>query len=546
MPVSFPPLRRFVLTTLTVGCLFQAPAAMAQEADCAEVLRKLELRQSVAERELSGLQTRIRELRQEIVAAAGSVEGGLTLPEPSETGAEAALPSYAQEDPAIPADCEDEGERLLTAAKEAELRAARARAYREVLDGVLDGPQVKTARYNALVKKVAEETARLRGLELKEPVTPKVLDADGLAGVLKMLLDEELTDAAVRGTEVTWKGLGLIPEDADLRILYGGLLEGQVGGLYDDRRKTLYVVDVFDPTSFFGKVILCHEITHAIQDQHFPIADLPFRTENDDQNLAMACVLEGDATMLMMEWGMENGSLAAIMKDIPALLKQNMDQLNETPPALVQMLLFPYLGGMEFYTEMGYIGPGAARNRPFEQPPVSTEQILHPEKYQANERPIADYNFPAAESLAQKAERLGLEQVYLNTLGEWITRVWLVDPANFPSLSLLNPNFMVKDPAATAAAAGWGNDRIVTFASDDGDRWLFEWTTVWDTEADSKEFFGAAAARLGLEEKGTYAKGESAVVFFSPNQTGHHVVVVTRASDKKTFDDFLAELRKSR
>ncbi|MDK2971906.1 MAG: hypothetical protein PWP23_1661 [Candidatus Sumerlaeota bacterium] len=391
--------------------------------------------------------------------------------------------------PALPDELPSDPDALreLLAAQETYAQQVRARllAARNV-DGGLD---LETLRYKRLVDEVARETARVRGLELKHPIDSVILTREELKELLSRLLAKELTDALVRGESLTWQALGILPPDADLKLLYSGLLEEQVGGLFDDATGALYVVDTFDPKSFLGRVILAHEINHALQDQHFPIKDLPFRTANSDQNTAVAAVLEGDATMLMIEWGMQNFK-PADMLGLTEVMNQGTEQLADVPPALVQALVFPYMGGMYFMTALQASGTEGWRDLPFRDPPQSTEQILHPEKYYAEREAPIEVDLPEWEA------RDGLEEVHRGVVGEWVTRLILTPPESFPMLTALTTEVLVNEPVAVAAAAGWGGDRFVAVASADDSRWFVAWKTVWDDALDADEFEHAFARRV--------------------------------------------------
>lgn len=347
--------------------------------------------------------------------------------------------------------------------------------------------------YQKLVNEVAAKSASLRGLPLKHAIRSNVLGSGELSELLDRLLKAELTDERVRGETITWQAFRLLPEGTDLKLLYSDLLEEQVGGLYDDSSGKLYVTETFDPTSILGKIILSHEICHAIQDQNYPIKDLPFRTENTDQNLAVGAVLEGDATMLMVEWAAENFKMTDLL-GIDDWFAQGTQQLESVPPPLVQSLIFPYMGGMYFYMDLKMRGIENWRNRPFAQPPLSTEQILHPEKYYPLQEKPVEVALPEWE-----AGDTGVEQIHTGIVGEWVTRLILSNPAAYPDLTqLTTTEVLVDDPAAVEGSAGWGGDRYLTAANEDNSRWVVTWKTVWDSEADAREFASAFERRVSM------------------------------------------------
>ncbi len=377
--------------------------------------------------------------------------------------------------------------RLSIAEREADLAKRRLADLQREMNEL--GPYLEEARYNKLVDEIARQVSEIRKLPLEKAIKPIILDRDGLKELLDRLIKQELTPKAEEGLSATWKTLELLPPDADLKLLYSSLLEEQVGGLYNERDGSLYVVSTFDPKSLIGRVILAHEICHALQDQNHPIRDLPFRTDNEDQNMATAAVIEGDATFLMIEWGAESFA-ASDLFSMTEIFEQSTQQLDSVPPALVQMLVFPYLAGMEFMTQVIVDGGMGSRDDPFENPPLSTEQILHPEKY------LGRKDVPVAVALPEWTERDGMHEVMRTPAGEWMTRLVLTHSDAFPELRMTTTEFLVTDPQAVDGAAGWGGDLVSTVRSADGAREFLAWKSVWDTERDAAEFRDALVDRM--------------------------------------------------
>jgi hypothetical protein len=333
--------------------------------------------------------------------------------------------------------------------------------------------------YEQLVARIQTKTEELWGKRLAQPIKSNVLNQQALADLLKKLLAEELDDPANKTLIEQLRILKLFPE-GDAAEIFQVLLEGQVGGLYNPEDKSLYVVDTFDPKGFMGGVILSHEITHAIQDQEWDLAAFMQRVENLDTRRARQSVAEGDATVLMIQWGQENFS-PAVFLEINQLFGSQMNQLNDLPPAMVQDLIFPYLEGAKFITALTTSMGPAWRQKIVANPPQSSEQILHPEKY------LGTLDLPRHVSLPAAPE--GWSELGRNTAGEWTTRLFLVPEGMFPRMSLLNPDPMVKEPIASKAAEGWGGDQFALLAPAGSDSpTAINWRTEWDSPTDADEF----------------------------------------------------------
>jgi hypothetical protein len=217
-----------------------------------------------------------------------------------------------------------------------------------------------------------------------------------------------------------------------------------------------------------NRVVLAHELTHALQDQHFSLKKLPLEIkDNDDRAVAASALVEGDATLVMSEFMLKNLSRQMVKDSVIASFTQNMKQLETAPRYLREMLVFPYLRGQEFCATLYGSGGYEAVSKAYANPPTSTAQILHPQKYLANprEEPIA-IQWP-------KSKVKGEAPVGDNVVGEFGLRILFTEWLD----------------AATAerAAAGWRGDRYLYYAGGDA----VVWKTVWASAEEAAEFFEA-------------------------------------------------------
>lgn len=355
------------------------------------------------------------------------------------------------------------------------------------MDGVkLRRENVKLA---AVVDEVATRTAELRGLKLLRPIKQSTLTREKTKEVIRHALERELPEDKARAQARALWLLGAIPKrDTDLRALYLGLLGEQVAGLYDDETGQLYISAVFGADSNLAKVILAHEITHALQDQHYDLKNSPIHDKtNDDRALAALSVIEGDATLVMMEYLFANLSLAWL-KDLPRAMQLDQKQLNAAPPFFQYLLVFPYIEGMQLLLSAEG-GHSLARNLLLERAPRSTEQVLHPERLYTSPADEPVTVTISEEALRVRGLKPGFKRVYENTMGEAGIRAILLDPAkplNF-SYTSTKPLDVPRDLAA--AAEGWGGDRFALYTSGaDPDSSLLVWETQWDSEEDAAEF----------------------------------------------------------
>ncbi len=316
----------------------------------------------------------------------------------------------------------------------------------------------------------------MRGFKTTKPVVYQDLTDKRLNEVLDESIAKQYPGRSLDLYVWFYTLFGAMPEQMDILPFMRDLMGEQVGGLYDPSSKVLFVKPHFPLDSSMGRMVLAHEITHALQDQNYSFKGLGLEeTGNDDRSTALLSIAEGDATLLMSEYLAQSGQLFGLLFDLPKMLTMDQAKFNASPQAIQQMMLFPYLGGMEFFTRLNgrtrqlpdsppRMTEPAWRSEVFEDPPDSTEQIMHPEKYLAREMPV-EVERPAGEGLASKFE---------NVIGEFGIKLLL--GANLP------------EPQAARAAAGWGGDRVLLEESEDGRRRVIHWVTRWDTRNDGLEF----------------------------------------------------------
>src|SRR5579862_9566867 len=196
---------------------------------------------------------------------------------------------------------------------------------------------------------IEQQTSQLRGLSFKSPVTYKLIDRTELRRVLVEKVKDQYTEQEIRDYSRTLAAVGLVPEGTDLLNVIVSLYNEQVAAFYAPEERALYTFKDLVFSSNLDKMLLSHELTHALQDQNFDLLRFPLKIKtNDDLALATSSLIEGDATVLMTRWYMENVDPSKMMNDLGAMFSQNTTKLRESPPYLREMLIFPYQQGQEF------------------------------------------------------------------------------------------------------------------------------------------------------------------------------------------------------
>ena len=247
-----------------------------------------------------------------------------------------------------------------------------------------------------------------------------------------------------------------------------------MAGFYVPEEDALYVVSRSGELAAAEKVTFAHEFDHALQDQAFDLEPLTADAETEgDRALARLALIEGDATLVMSYWAQEHLGLLELIQLFSESFGPGQASLDAVPSFLRDSLLFPYERGLEFVMGIQLQGGWEAVNAAYAAPPDSTEQILHPEKYAAREAPVAVHLPSEVAARLGPGWKLTLEE----TFGEFQFRAWLAATG--------------RDLAtASAAAAGWGGDRIGLYEGPDG-AWAVLLMSAWDTPADAQEFTAA-------------------------------------------------------
>jgi hypothetical protein len=311
-------------------------------------------------------------------------------------------------------------------------------------------------------------------------------------------LDRQLPRRRQRTEERLLRMLGLLPPSAGLREVLGDVLAGEVGGYYVPRTDTLALVRG-SALGAFADVALAHELTHALEDQHFGIDEPPARSALDDRLVARTALHEGTATIAMVEYVVltQGGG-----RDLPAGVRRQVLEALEglalpassgLPRYFREALVFPYSAGAAFVDGIEAEGGWAAVDEVFRRGgPVSTEQVMHPEKYAAGERPLAVRLRPYRRELPSAAR-----VVSRGDLGEFDT-AQLLREGNGRG-------------RAEEAAGGWGGSAFTMWRLPGGrDVLVMGW--AWDTLRDAAEFEEAARQTLsGLGMPGAVTRGERVV-----------------------------------
>lgn len=235
--------------------------------------------------------------------------------------------------------------------------------------------------------------SKMTGWKVKRQVPSQILARAEFARMVQEGVAAAERDKETRAAELTLKMFGLVPWDYKLAQESADLVEEQAAAFYDTRKKKLFVLDNI-PDGPEQRVALAHELAHALADQQFGLEKYLNAAKDDDAFTAREAVVEGQASWLSWAYMAEQAGgrpevprqLLDELADVGAT-GENFPVLERTPLYIRESLTFPYTEGMKFqdaiYRKLGR----AAFDRLFLDPPLSTQEILHPEAYADSVRP---------------------------------------------------------------------------------------------------------------------------------------------------------------
>ncbi|PYS48838.1 MAG: hypothetical protein DMF68_11915 [Acidobacteria bacterium] len=346
--------------------------------------------------------------------------------------------------------------------------------------------EAKKAAVQEATESVLKETSELRQLPILRAVKSDTQSRTDIEHYLVKNLDEETTPAEMHATEVSLKKLGLVPKDFQFRPFIIKLLTEQVAGYYDPKQQEFFLADWIDLDG--QKAVMAHELTHALQDQHFNLHRFEKWPKGDsDAELAAHALIEGDAQVTMSLYVARSPlRIIALMKSMGSS-QSVTEEIDRAPRALRESLLFPYEQGMQWVTQLYRRDGWSLVSKAFTELPQSTEQILHVDKYYAHEAPVKITQPDISSALGP-----GWKRIDTDVNGEW-------------SYYLILDEFLKSDQESSRAAAGWGGDRYSVYEEAKSGGVFITQLSAWDTEQDAVEFFNAYAKRTELRYKSAEA-----------------------------------------
>ena len=357
-------------------------------------------------------------------------------------------------------------------------------------------PATGTRNLCSQVPDIARSLTRISGMKLLHPVPCAFIAREKINEFLKKRVRDGESPQEIRAEEMVLKKFGFVPPDFNLADSTVDLLTEQAAAFYDYNRKKLFIADTTPSES--QDAVLAHELAHALADQSFHLARyIRQGRKSDDGSTARLAVMEGQATWLMSEYLARRSGKS--LRDLPQAVALPGDEnvgaggqypvFESEPFYLRKALVFPYTQGMLFQDAVLRRDGQDAFAEVFQRAPVSTSQILHPEKYFAHLDPT-DPELPHPRLPPAYKGLVG------GSLGEF-------------EHAILIEQFAGKD-TARELAPHWRGCNFQLRENRKTRRTVLLYAVEWDTSDNARQYFAAYRQALGKKWKTFTVSSETA------------------------------------
>jgi hypothetical protein len=342
---------------------------------------------------------------------------------------------------------------------------------------------IDTGEVKKQLAQVEADTSKMRGLKAKRAVPEHFVSKEQMAyDLTQQTLKGYSKEEAKRDAMRLWLLMFIDDPTTDFLQMEVDFSSEQVLGYYDRDTKELFVRSDEATLSPASRETLAHEFTHSLQDQYHNLAKVMPENMENDQAMAVKAIIEGDATVSGLMYAYQNmnkGEFRQIFQNDEAAVPPIPGR---APVYLQEAWQFPYREGADFVFSTLSINnfSFSSIDKVFNDPPKSTEQIMHPDKYFKKPR---DNPKPVKLPDLTKALGDGWKMLETDTLGEFDLQI------------MLRENFM----ETPEASAGWGGARYALYQN--GDQAVAVMGSVWDTPRDSSEFEDALQQSFKIFEK---------------------------------------------
>ncbi|WP_187347761.1 Hvo_1808 family surface protein [Haloplanus rubicundus] len=296
-----------------------------------------------------------------------------------------------------------------------------------------------------------------------------------------------------------WEALFVIGEDREANEALQSATGETTAGFYAPSDDRIRIITDSPDSPTIDNATLVHELVHALQDQDGDLGERITATETQDAGLATDGVVEGEANYIEQRYTNRCGA------EWDCVATPGSDGGAGEPPNLgiLLTLLQPYSDGPVYIDWLIERGGWEAVEEAFDDPPQSTEQVIH----LTDEEPIPIEYTDRARNGWETFPNQG--EGGSDTVGEASMYVMFWYQARTARARTISPQSVVQTTSQydiynydAEPSAGWGNDRVFPYAKGSGEdaQYGYVWVTEWDTEQDAAQFHNAYRAILDAHD----------------------------------------------
>jgi hypothetical protein len=383
-----------------------------------------------------------------------------------------------------------------------------------VAAGAQSGVDVSQAReIFGEIDGILKDLHDITGFRIKHRVPAEIITRDKVKEFLEQRMNEATSPEEIRVEELTLKKFGLVPQDFDLAKNTVDLLTEQAAAFYDFHRKRMFITD-WTPSAT-REPALVHELGHALADQNVNLEKfIKQGQKSDDGSMARLAVMEGQASWLMAEYlarkaGQSLATSPALLDTMAHSIESGASEFpvfESEPLYLRETLTFPYSQGLLFQNAVYERMKQKAFEEVFRRPPVSTQQILHPDTYFSGLQ-------PARPVLPQLADAHGYKRIADGTVGELDNAILLEQYAGREERKAVSPH--------------WRGGAYALMEHRSPERVVLLYAVEWDDAASATRYFKLYRQVLEKKWKQMTVESESATTLAGAGDGGHFLVQLT-------------------
>ncbi|MCU4926551.1 Hvo_1808 family surface protein [Halobacteria archaeon AArc-dxtr1] len=358
---------------------------------------------------------------------------------------------------------------------------------------------------DAVVYRSMARVEQIRELPFEETPPVEVLSREEFQDEEQLVADRSSEEAFVENVRL--EALFVADRDRDAGDARETLYGDSVLGFYDPGDERIVLVSEQADEPELDEVTLAHELLHALQDQHFGLAD--FDRETQDQDHAVNGLVEGDAVWVEREYA----------DRCDTAWDCTLPETNPSPPpssfnwGLYFSTIYPYVDGPAYVDHLLDTGGWDAVNAAYDDPPASSAEVIRPgEDREPRSIEVADRSDEGWQQYEVDGE------VARDTIGEAGMVAMFADGTRDSSPSVLDPSGFLSPGGAGGAqyeydqtyTDGWAGDELVVYASTDVDPATdldaalsesgYVWQTEWTEESEAEAFLEGYRSLLEIHD----------------------------------------------